>query len=1055
MVAKMNNNLRRTIRQILLAGTTAAFTTGALAAVIPTLGPQNPPPGPGQIPDYFGITGNFANSPQPVLTKVVINAGVASGGISGSGASATPTTNAQGGISGYISLVGGTGYVAPQVTITDIGTGTGFSGTVTIPLVPLVNDPTPTGITADKITINSQGQYYSPNAQVVFSDPGVNGKKGSGAAGTVIINPTTGAITGINITSPGSGYSTRTTISVIDAPSGTGATATATVSGGVITKLTITSPGSGYRNPVITIVDTSSSGAVGSGAVAVATTYDYPNDKPTDRVMDVQVLNGGIGYDTTATAYVIGGPGVNPVPLTPIIQNGSIIGFSEIPNPTDTSFLGLGSGFKVPLPGTGIRKFVDQLSVQPGSSTNSGLNNLGQQIPVAVPDKLTFKGSDYYEIAEVVYTQQLHSDLPPTHLRGYVQLNPNVPLDRSNPSASYMTKPQYMGPLILAQKGTPVRVKVVNLLPILDTKTYPPNVIASKTLTGDPNSKDPANLPFPVDTTYMGQEGLYDTQNSTAVHLHGGNTPWISDGTARQWVKPLGQGLGAYQPFTDSGGPALSSPNGSINGGANKGISARSVPDMWYNKTTGNIIPSCAGQITCAVANATNDVDGQLTYFYTNEQSARLMFYHDHAEGITRLNVYAGLAAPYLLQDPTEQALVNNGTLPGLADTIPIVIQDKTFVPDATTPVMNMWGPFASALQSQDPTWRWGTGTAAPGSNGNGDLWVPHVFMTNQNPGDTTGANNMGRWDYGMWFWPPIINIQNGQMSNPYYDPSCVTATSVIGFCEPKYIPGVPNGSLPAPYLSNGLLYTWPTPPSTAKPTATLPNAVPGGVFDTSTKKTTFSPTGTPEAFNDTPVVNGTAYPFVNVDPKKYRFRILSVADDRMQNLSLVVAASNKSVDTTAQGNAGTVNNTILCDGSNGVSDYNKLPGQSPECTEVKMVPWNITQDSILPFPTGDGVTWNGWYTLQKGGVTFDGRPSGVFDPRTRGPAMIQIGSDGGFLSHPVVIHNQPVNYEYNTKNILILNVKEKALFLGPAERADVLVNFSNFAGARQEALIR
>ena len=34
-----------------------------------------------------------------------------------------------------------------------------------------------------------------------------------------------------------------------------------------------------------------------------------------------------------------------------------------------------------------------------------------------------------------------------------------------------------------------------------------------------------------------------------------------------------------------------------------------------------------------------------MTFYYTNQQSARLMFYHDHAWGITRLNVYAGEAA--------------------------------------------------------------------------------------------------------------------------------------------------------------------------------------------------------------------------------------------------------------------------------------------------------------------------------------------------------------------------------------------------------------------------
>ena len=48
---------------------------------------------------------------------------------------------------------------------------------------------------------------------------------------------------------------------------------------------------------------------------------------------------------------------------------------------------------------------------------------------------------------------------------------------------------------------------------------------------------------------------------------------------------------------------------------------------------------------------------GQQTLYYTNQQSGRLMFYHDHAVGITRLNVYAGMAAGYLIHDPVEDDL--------------------------------------------------------------------------------------------------------------------------------------------------------------------------------------------------------------------------------------------------------------------------------------------------------------------------------------------------------------------------------------------------------------
>ena len=814
----MNMHLNKSIRRILLAGAAAAYTVGVLAAV----GPQNPPPGSGQVPDYFGVTGNYANSPQPVLTSVTV--------------------------------------IDPGGTI-----ATGCTG-------------------------------------------------------------------------------------------GTG----------------------------------------GGNAALVATTYDYANWVQTPGVADVQVLSGGTGYTECTTVTVSGGVGVIPVTVTPEITNGVITGIAEfdplnalwignnVP-PTPTTYIG--TGFTVPLANTGIQKFVNALPGIPGVSSYvtpgangydaSGANTLRQSLPAAVPDTTTFPAtatlpaSDYYEIAEVAYTKQLHRDLPATHLRGYVQIKTG-----GFTLAGYSAAPDklayanqyanYLGPVIVATKGKPVRIKLVNLLP-----------------TGAAG-----NLPFPVDHTYMGAEGNADTDNRTALHLHGGNTPWISDGTPRQWVKPVGEA------------------------GPNKGVSAANVPDMWFD-SSGNVIASCAGQLACATAGATNNPgNGALTFFYTNEQSARLMFYHDHAMGITRLNVYAGLAAGYVLQDPTEQTLVTNGNLPGLPDTIPLVIQEKTFVPDNIRPVLNFYGPFASQLNSQDPTWRWTSGATATADKGNGDVWVPHVYMPNQNPGDISGANSVGRWDYGPWFWPPFTGIVNPPILNPYYDPACISSTTQ--YCEGRYIPGVPNGAINVNLAGSPLN----------------------------------QPSGTPEAFNDTPLVNGTAYPVLKVDPKQYRLRILSVGNDRMLNLSLVLAASKQSVDTTANGNAGAANNAVPCDGTTTYPASYPAPlvGNVPapvDCTEVKMVPFTSNQNST---PGKAFPSW--WYTQQKGGATFDGRPSGVFDPATRGPAMVQIGTEGGFLSSPAVIKPQPVNFEYNPKNIVIGNIKEHALLLGNAERADVLVDFTHFAGS-------
>ena len=154
-------------------------------------------------------------------------------------------------------------------------------------------------------------------------------------------------------------------------------------------------------------------------------------------------------------------------------------------------------------------------------------------------------------------------------------------------------------------------------------------------------------------------------ENRATLHLHGGISPWISDGTPHQWITPAGENT-SYP----------------------KGVSVVNVPGM------------------------PDPGPGAMTFFYTNQQSARLMFYHDHSWGITRLNVYAGEAAPYIITDATEQSLVNQGLIPGAVDTIPLVIQDKTFVPGE------------AQLAVSDETWdmaRWGRP---------GNLWLPHVYFT-------------------------------------------------------------------------------------------------------------------------------------------------------------------------------------------------------------------------------------------------------------------------------------------------------------------------------------
>ena len=51
-------------------------------------------------------------------------------------------------------------------------------------------------------------------------------------------------------------------------------------------------------------------------------------------------------------------------------------------------------------------------------------------------------------------------------------------------------------------------------------------------------------------------------------------------------------------------------------------------------------------------------------YLFDNAQEAALLWYHDHALGITRLNVYAGLAGLYLIRDANEDHLIARRELP-------------------------------------------------------------------------------------------------------------------------------------------------------------------------------------------------------------------------------------------------------------------------------------------------------------------------------------------------------------------------------------------------------
>jgi len=479
--------------------------------------------------------------------------------------------------------------------------------------------------------------------------------------------------------------------------------------------------------------------------------------------------------------------------------------------------------------------------------------------------------------------------------------------------------PHFLGPTIVGTSNRPIRVKFYNLLPV--------------GLPDPVTGRRPGDLYLPVDETIMGAgygpaipgaAGDTYTQNRAAVHLHGNNTVWISDGTPHQWITPANE--------------STSYP---------EGVSVRNVPDMDQ---------PAPGQAA---------TDGWTTLYYTNAMSARLMFYHDHALGITRLNVMAGEAAGYLLTDPVDQDMVNGtnvtGVNPGLLKVlpdlgIPLVIQDRTFVE-------------AETIFAQDPTWNWGTGPRDPATGRitgavTGDLWYPHVYMTAQNPWDLGGMNAFGRWHYGPWFTPPT--------------PECVNGLP-LGCIE--------FGPVPNEYFG---LNPWEPPMRPPMPNPSIPG----------------------EAFNDTPIVNGTAYPYLEVEPRAYRFRILNAANDRFFNLQIYEAMDkNGWVPGTGAAQPGT--SVTPCGGG----------AAATNCTEVSMI-------SVAGAPNQTADT-----------------PSGIPDPLKAGPAWWQIGTEGGFLAVPALVPIQPVGWNMDPTAFNVGTVNQHSLLLGTAERADVVVDFSGQAG--------
>ena len=212
----------------------------------------------------------------------------------------------------------------------------------------------------------------------------------------------------------------------------------------------------------------------------------------------------------------------------------------------------------------------------------------------------------------------------PLPIPSQVDAKAGVPLEMEMNETS-----QWLG--LTDPNGNPLLTTVWGYGPLGGQVTYPgPTFIASKnepvTVTWYNNLPSGHLLPVDPSIHIAHPQGVdpyafYATGKiPTVVHLHGGKTESASDG----------------------------------------------LPEAWFTQGFAEVGPQFVKQ----------------TYTYDNIQEAATLWYHDHALGITRLNVYAGLAGFYRLEDNHERDLVNNAVLPKGSHDIEIVIQDRMFDTD-------------------------------------------------------------------------------------------------------------------------------------------------------------------------------------------------------------------------------------------------------------------------------------------------------------------------------------------------------------------------------------
>jgi len=299
---------------------------------------------------------------------------------------------------------------------------------------------------------------------------------------------------------------------------------------------------------------------------------------------------------------------------------------------------------------------------------------------------------------------------------------PNVPLDP-------LTQPQFVNPLPIPQTLVP------------DTLTYPGFEYYELGMTQfqqDLGLVDPVTG-LPLLTTVWGFGGSYpgptiEARSTLPTNVLAPGLPvkvkWTNDLFAADGVTPLPNLLPVDTTLhcgpDSTGAPSYCRPDvrtvTHLHGG-HTDADSDGHPEAWFS--------AGFAQVGGSFKATMNGI-----YDYRNDQEAASLWYHDHAMGITRLNVYAGLAGFYTLRDDQEDALRLAGVIPDEAYEVPLLIQDRAFNADGSLayPDAPFVDPLTGQITSIDPL----TGAASPSV-------VPEYF------GDTILVNGK------VW---PVLDVE-------------------------------------------------------------------------------------------------------------------------------------------------------------------------------------------------------------------------------------------------------------------------------------------------------